>query len=677
MVTNRLIHELSPYLLQHAHNPVDWFPWGTEAFEKAKREGKPIFLSIGYSACHWCHVMEKESFESESIAKLLNDHFISIKVDREERPDVDGLYMTAVQMITGRGGWPMSVFMDENGRPFYAGTYFPPQDKYNMPGFGRVLTSLSHMWTNRRDELFQSAKEITESLGKSEQLPLIEGQQFSLDTADQAVKMLVDRLDSVHGGFSAAPKFPGTMGIQFLIRHHHFSPNESTKKAIELSLTKMANGGIYDHIRGGFARYSVDAEWHVPHFEKMLYDQALLSRAYTEAAISLESEHFRQVSIGVLDFVLQELLESEFGYFYSALDADSEGIEGKFYSFTKKEIEEILPAANVPFFCEYFNVTDSGNWEHTNVLRILTPFSVLCRRFNIELIEGQRILNESISLIKSYQNNRIRPGLDDKQLTGWNALMASSFAYAGFHFNRKDYLAVAEKSIDWIWATMFDGKTLYRVFKNGIKTTPGFIEDYGNLLFALVDGAQWTGRTDWLIRAEILAKITIDEFYDYEEGGFFVSPNSGETLIVKQKDFYDNAVPSGNSSALWALTHLFQLTHNELYEKILLDAEKRFSQPIKNYLSAFGWVGCAMFERIKREKEVILLGDKKEIEKKWLQKIREKLFPGTRILFGESVDFPVYVGKQVPNIGVSAFICENFVCHTPITHPKEFETNMF
>lgn len=668
--TNRLINETSPYLKQHAHNPVNWFPWGTEAFDLARKENKPVFLSIGYSACHWCHVMERESFENELTASILNQNFISIKVDREERPDLDGIYMTAVQMMTGHGGWPMSVWLDQDGRPFYGGTYFPPEDRYQLPSFNKVLLALADMWKNRHSDLMKSAAGLTSELEKAGSVP--SGKfRLSKDLLDEAAKNLAVRLDTIHGGFGHAPKFPSSMSLQFLLRHFHFTSDPNSAKAVTLSLDKMAAGGIYDHLGGGFSRYSVDAEWHVPHFEKMLYDNALLIRMYTEAFLKFENDAYKIIATESSEFVLKEMTQPE-GGFYSTLDADSEGVEGKFYCWTYEEFKSALPESDLKIMCDWFDVNESGNWEHTNVLRRVKPAEKIAAENGLSLSDLSELVKRNREKLLSEREKRIRPARDEKILTSWNGLMISALAYAGFFLRRPDFLSGAEKAAEWIWQTQFRDNVLYRVYKDGKSTIPGFSDDYGHFLLAITELAMYSEHLIWLERAKILADILIQKFRDESGGGFFVTASNSEKLIIRNKDFFDNAEPSGHSSISWALQILGRLTGEKVYTDTAVQSQELLSGQVKSQPGGFGWMACSMIESVYQGKELVLVkgADSPDL---WIEKIRSKFRPGTVFISGNgNENFAVFSGKQPVNGRTTLFSCENYVCQAPKTDPESW-----
>ncbi|MCA0446635.1 MAG: thioredoxin domain-containing protein [Bacteroidetes bacterium] len=668
--TNRLIHETSPYLKQHAHNPVNWFPWGTEAFDLAREENKPIFLSIGYSACHWCHVMERESFEDELVASILNSNFISIKVDREERPDLDGIYMTAVQMMTGHGGWPMSVWLDQDGRPFYGGTYFPPTDRHQLPAFKKVLLALSDMWRNRHSELMTSATGLTSEIEKA---VTVSSGKFSLTGSliNEAAKKLSARLDSVHGGFGHAPKFPSSMSLQFLLRHFHFTSDADSAKSVTLSLDKMAAGGIYDQLGGGFSRYSVDAEWHVPHFEKMLYDNALLIRIYTEAWLKFGNESYKTIVTESADFVLREMTQPD-GGFYSTLDADSEGIEGKFYCWTFEEFKSSLPVSDLEVMCAWFDVSEAGNWEHTNVLRRVKPAEQIASEHGLSLAELLMKVERNRQILFSDREKRIRPARDEKILTSWNGLMISALAFAGFSLGRPDLTREAEKAAEWIWQTQFRDQVLYRVYKDGKSRITGFSDDYGHYLLAIIELGMYSEHLIWLERAKNLADILIQKFRDESDGGFFITASDSEKLIIRNKDFFDNAEPSGHSSIIWAMQILGRLTGNKDYSETALMGQELLSGQVKSQPGGFGWMACSMIESVYQGKELVLLKgiDSSDL---WIKKVSSVFRPGTIFITGTgSEDFAIISGKQPIGGKTTLYSCENYTCESPLTDPEKW-----
>ena len=483
--TNRLINESSPYLQQHAHNLVDWYPWGDEAFEQAKKEDKPIFLSIGYSTCHWCHVMERESFENEQIAKIMNEHFISIKVDREQRPDVDQIYMNAVQLMTGSGGWPLLVFLTPDGEPFYGGTYFPPKDSYGRPGFERLLLSIADAWKNRRQELVDSASNLIELL-KSPSGP-VEKRKLSPQILTGAFKYFKDSFDAANGGFGGSPKFPQPTNLSMLLCYWYRTGDEQSLQMVEKTLDAMAKGGIYDHVGGGFHRYATDTRWLIPHFEKMLYDQALLSKVYLQAYKITGNKKYAEISKKIFDYVLRDLIDSK-GGFYSAEDADSEGVEGTFYLWEPKQIASILDKDQAKLFNVYYGVTKSGNFEeHKTILNISTSIEQLGKKFNRNPSEIENILTDARAKIFKKRQKRIRPHRDDKVITAWNGLMISSLAYGGAVLQEEKYIAAAKRSAEFILSTLYKDGRLMRYYHDGRAVEKAFLDDYAFMILGLLD----------------------------------------------------------------------------------------------------------------------------------------------------------------------------------------------
>ncbi|HEY4387069.1 MAG TPA: thioredoxin domain-containing protein, partial [Ktedonobacteraceae bacterium] len=568
--TNRLIHETSPYLLQHAHNPVDWYPWGEEALTKAKQEDKPILLSIGYSACHWCHVMAHESFENEQIAALMNQEYVSIKVDREERPDIDGIYMQAVQAITHQGGWPMTMFLMPDGRPFYGGTYFPPKDRQYgaqmMPGFPRVLLTMANAYREQHAELEEQAESLANFLRQGSSAPL-KARAARQGTEAPAVEMLVQASQSIisefderHGGFGLAPKFPNTMSLEFLLRMHlHQQRGEisseireatahSELEVVESSLRHMAEGGIYDQLGGGFHRYSVDAHWLIPHFEKMLYDNALLSRLYLHTYVVTGEPFYRRIAEETLDYVVREMLSPE-GGFYSTQDADSEGKEGKFFVWTPREVEQILPPEISRTFMRYYDVSAMGNFEGKNILHVSQSEQELAEVEDISLEVLRARLKQGRELLFQAREQRIKPGRDEKILTSWNGLMLRSFAEAARYLNRPDYLQVAQRNATFLLAAMRQNGRLLRTYKDGRAHLNGYLEDYAFLADGLLALYEASFDPRWFREARELMDQAIVLFADEQHGGFFDTGKDHETLVSRPKDIMDNAIPAGNSIA--------------------------------------------------------------------------------------------------------------------------------
>ncbi|HYH55380.1 MAG TPA: thioredoxin domain-containing protein, partial [Anseongella sp.] len=545
---NRLANESSPYLLQHAYNPVDWYPYGEEAFEKAKREDKPVLVSIGYAACHWCHVMERESFEDPQVAAIMNEHFVNIKVDREERPDVDHIYMDALQAIAGSGGWPLNVFLTPDKRPFYGGTYFPPRRAFNRASWTEVLVSLSEAYKNSRGEVEQQAETLTSHLQQSNafgtgvSVPDI----FRTSKLDDAVVNILKNADREWGGFGRAPKFPQTFTISFLMQMSHLKGNEEALGQALLSLDKMIYGGIYDQLGGGFARYSTDAEWLAPHFEKMLYDNALLVSTLSEAYQLTGKEVYRRTIAETIAFVERELMHPE-GGFYSALDADSEGEEGKFYVWDHAEVMEIL-GADGELFCRYYDIKPGGNWEGHSILRILKEESSFAAEAGLSAEELRSRLEAGKVRLMEVRSGRVRPGLDDKVLLGWNALMNTALSKAYAATGEEGYRERAERNMEFLLKAFPAGDgTVHHTWKNGSARHPGFLDDYAYLIAALMELAQVTAKFEYLDRAETLASVVLDNFADESSPYFFYTHKDQGDVLLRKKEIYDGATPSGNA----------------------------------------------------------------------------------------------------------------------------------
>jgi uncharacterized protein len=560
---NRLADETSPYLLQHAHNPVDWYPWGKEAHQRAKAEDRPIFLSIGYSACHWCHVMERESFEDPKIAALMNKHFVNIKVDREERPDLDGIYMAAVQAMTGHGGWPMSVFLTPDHKPFFGGTYFPPTDARGMPGFPRVLLSVSQAWEERRDEIVASAGEMTGHLQAMGKVPEGKAGALGFATLDDAARALERVFDPVHGGFGSAPKFPHPMDLRVLLRHHARTGDAAALRNARLTLDKMARGGVYDHLGGGFARYSTDERWLAPHFEKMLYDNALLGTTYLEAFQLTRDPEYARVARETLDYILGRMTSPE-GGFYSTEDADSEGVEGKYYVWKLAEILEVLGPEHGKTFATVYDVTEHGNWEETNILNLPRPIVQAAAALGRLENELRAELAESRKKLLAVRERRIPPAKDTKILTSWNGLMLAPLAEGSRILGEERYLDAARKAGGFLLERMVTPeRRLLHSIRDGRAKLNGYLDDYANLIDGLTRLYEACGEPRWIEAALELADVMIEEFRDPEDGGFFYTGTNHESLIARTKENYDNATPAASAMAITALMRLGALTSRE------------------------------------------------------------------------------------------------------------------
>ena len=655
---NHLIHETSPYLLQHAENPVDWYPWGEEAFEKARRENKPVLLSIGYSACHWCHVMAHESFEDEQIAQLMNENFVNIKVDREERPDLDQIYMSAVQMMTHHGGWPMTVFLTPDAVPFYGGTYFPPQDRYNMPGFPKVLIGVAEAYRDRQDDIRETGTSLVNELKR---LSATGGSDYpiELELLDAAYAGIVRTYDSINGGFGGAPKFPPAMTLEFLLRTHARTGNRDALEMVSHTCRKMANGGIYDQLGGGFHRYSTDARWLVPHFEKMLYDNALLSRLYLHYFQVSEEAFARETVEGILDYVLREMTHAE-GGFYSTQDADSEGHEGKFFVWTMDEIRSALGEDDARIFSAYYNITDTGNFEGKNIPNVTRTAEP----------EWRASLEESKRKLFGLREQRIKPDRDEKVLTAWNGLMLASFAEAGVVLNRPDYTNAARRNAEFVLSNLRRDGSLLRTWKDGIAKFNAYLEDYAFLIEGLVTLFETTGESRWLNEALALTDRMIREFWDEDAGGFFFTGKSHESLIVRSKDYFDNATPSGNSVAALVLARLATLTNKESYRNLAIAVLREVGDQIRRYPSGFGYALSAADFLLSTPKEIAIVGkDAADISpllgETWRRYLPNKVV-APRIA-GDTATIPLLENRPLVNDLATAYVCEHYTCKQPVT----------
>lgn len=652
--TNRLIDETSPYLLQHAHNPVDWYPWGDEAFVQAKAEDKPVLVSIGYSACHWCHVMEHESFEDEATAVIMNEHFINIKVDMEERPDVDQIYMNFVQLTTGRGGWPMNVFMMPDKKPFFGGTYFPPSSRYGMPSWQQILSSISEAFRLRRDELETSANDI---IGELRRLSIVEASTggLSTDLLDGAFGSYIRTFDTVNGGFGGAPKFPAAMSLEFLLRYHKRTGEDPALAVVTHTLDKMANGGIYDQLGGGFHRYAVDAIWLVPHFEKMLYDNAQLIRVYLHAYQVTGNEFYKRIAVETLDYIRREMLD-ESGGFYSTQDADSEGEEGKFFVWTPEQIAEVLGEDEAAEFCAFYDVTASGNFEGANILNV---------KNSVAIAPG----SDSRAKLFAEREKRIKPGRDEKVLTAWNGLMLAAFADAAAVLGNEEYLLVAKRNAEFIRTELQKDGRLLRTWKEGAAKLNGYVEDYANVADGLIVLYQVSGDVNYLVEARRLADLMITEFWDEENGGFFFTSNDHEELIVRNKDFYDNATPSGNSVAADVLLRLAKLTGEDKYERFAVTTLRLAATQLRRHPQGFGRTLSALEFHLGETREIALLGER---ESSLASDVLQRYLPDAVIAISSDVkaDSQVvsFLAERSQIDGKpTAYVCRDYVCERPVT----------
>ncbi len=674
--TNRLIHETSPYLRQHAHNPVDWYPWGAEAFEKARREDKPVLLSVGYSACHWCHRLREESFENPAIAQLINDNFVSIKVDREERPDVDAIYMNAVQMMIGQGGWPMTVFLTPDQVPFYGGTYYPPEDRHGMPGFPRILISVADAYHKRRDEIMQGASEILTELNRINEVQPQEG-ELSVGMLDHAATVLLRALDQVNGGFGTRPKFPPSMSLSFLLRQYHRTGDEALLAAVELTLDKMARGGIYDQLGGGFHRYSVDDRWLVPHFEKMLYDNALLSRLYLDTFLVTGNDFYRRMATETLDYVRREMTDAG-GGFYSTQDADSEGEEGKFFVWTPEEVAALLGEEDAALFNRYFDVSRMGNFEGQSILHLDDDLFTIAKLMQVTPEKLAEVVERGRQILFEAREKRIKPARDEKILTAWNGLMLRSFAEAARVLNRADYLEVAINNANFLLTHLRraepDGSRLLRTHKDGESKLNGYLEDYAFLADGLLALYEATFDLHWFVEARALADAMIEKFWDEERGGFFFTSTDHEALISRTKDFYDNATPAGNSVASHVLLRLALLTGEEHYRHVAERVLRMLRNAMLRAPNGFGHLLCALDLYLASPYEIAIIGTSSDANTTSLVVGAFSRYLPNRVIALAAPDdaeaprvIKLLAGRSQLDGKPTAYVCRNFYCEAPVT----------
>jgi len=667
---NHLANETSPYLLQHANNPVDWYPWGPAALDRAKAEQKPIFLSIGYSACHWCHVMEHESFENEQIAKSLNEKFVCIKVDREERPDLDQLYMNAVQMMTGRGGWPMSVFLTPELKPFFAGTYWPPRASRGMPGFDQVIDSVANAWKNDRDAAVKSADRITAELRRRDQ-PSAAGETLPADLVAGAARHARQTFDKTYGGFGGAPKFPASMLLQVLMRHWHRQRDRGSINMVKVTLDRMASGGIYDHLGGGFARYSVDARWLVPHFEKMLYDNALLAKTYLEAYQITHDKNYARVVRETLDYVLRDMTDEK-GGFYSTEDADSEGVEGKFYTWNPSQLREVLGKEAAATFARVYDVTDEGNFEHTNILNLPKSIAQQAKLLGREADDLAAELAASRAKLFAVREDRVHPHKDDKVLVAWNGLMIDTMARAGAVLGEPRYVAAADKAADFLLSEVRrdDGRLLH-TWRHGQAKLDAYLDDYACLANGLVSLYEATFDGRRIDQAIELMQTVLDHFADEHEGGFFFTADDHEQLLVRSKDFVDNAVPSGNAIAATVLVRLSKLTGRVEYEDAARGVMLANVRLMQRAPSATSQTLIAVDLHLGPTYEMVLAGDPHDdASRKVLADLRSRFLPNKVLALasdGERAESlaDLVRGKSMLGGAPTLYVCEGFTCQAP------------
>jgi len=663
-VSNRLAQETSPYLLEHANNPVDWYPWGPEALARARRENKPILLSIGYSACHWCHVMARESFEDSEIAALINRDFVAIKVDREERPDLDQVYMRAVQAMTGSGGWPMTAFLLPDATPFFAGTYFPPSDRFGMPSFRRVLTAVTDAFSNRIGEVEATATQVREYLQRPA-VPLAAG---SLTPAllDEAYTRLARDHDPTHGGFGSAPKFPQPMLVDFLLRSHRRTGDPSVLAMAQQTLQAMAAGGMYDQLGGGFHRYSVDERWLVPHFEKMLYDNALLPRAYLDAWQLTGDAGFRRVVEDTLAFVQRELLSPD-GGFYSSLDADSEGEEGRFYVWTPHELELALGVDDATAVARAFDVSDAGNFDGRNILHPMTP-------------DASAVLAGVRERLLAARAGRVRPHRDEKVIAGWNGLMLRAFAEAGRVLDRPDLLSIAEANARFLLSRMRTGERMRRSYKDGRATLAGYLEDQAAVADGLLSLYEATFETRWLDEVRRLMRETLAAFWDAPRGAFFDTAADQEQLVVRPQDVTDNATPSGTSMAVDVLLRGGRLLGEDSWIAIARSSLERLAPTAAKAPLAFGRLLAALDFELGRPVELAVIGPLADAKTRRLLDVARLRYLPNRLLAaapdGDGRGIPLLAERRALNGAATAYLCEGFVCQSPTTDPAELQRQL-
>jgi uncharacterized protein len=676
--TNRLVHETSPYLLQHAHNPVDWYPWGEEAFQKAKSENKPILLSIGYSACHWCHVMERESFENEKIAALMNDLFVNIKVDREERPDLDEVYMNAVQMLTGRGGWPMTMFLTPEGKPFYGGTYFPPEDRYGVPGFPRILAGVANAYREKPQDVEKSVEQILTALQRMSSST--EAQQpFSPDIIGRSAEQLSRAYDSDHGGLGNAPKFPNAGVYELFLRHYYRSKDQRFLEMVTHTLRKMAEGGIYDHLGGGFHRYSVDEKWLVPHFEKMLYDNAQLVRVYAQVYCATKDPLFKRVVEETMDYLLREMLDQE-GGFYSTQDADSEGEEGRFFVWTPREITEVLGEEASEIFCRIYDVSEHGNFEGKNILHPILTLEQASKLFRRDPKDIEALITNARQALFREREKRIKPFRDEKVITSWNGLMLSGLAEAIRISPRPAYLEAANRTLQFIFTKLFQEGRLLHTYKDGKAKLLAYLDDYAFLAVGLLDLYETTFETSALGRAIELAETMLDEFWDENDGGFFYTGKSHEQLISRTKPVFDGSIPSGNAMATQLLLRLHHFTGKDNYLKSAESVLRAHHNAMESQPFGFAHLLCALDYYLEKPKEIVLVGDREDPNTAELVTQIHSLYLPNKTLqvIGpekslEAVS-PLLKGKTQIRGRPTVYVCHNYTCSAPVTDWQELNS---
>ena len=675
MVENNLINESSPYLLQHANNPVNWYGWNDESLKKAKDENKPIFLSIGYSSCHWCHVMAHESFENDDVAEFMNENFINIKVDREERPDIDDIYQKVCQIATGQGGWPLSIFLTPDQKPFYAGTYFPVLDSYGRPGFGSICRQLSQAWKEKPKDIESSAERFLGALNKAEAIQIPSKLEGAI--LDEAAMNLFQLGDATHGGFGSAPKFPNAANVSFLFRYAKLSGLNKFNEFALKTLRKMANGGIFDQIGGGFSRYSTDAKWLVPHFEKMLYDNALIPVNYAEAYQITKDPFYLEVLQKTLDYVLREMTSPENG-FYSAYDADSEGVEGKFYVWKKSEIKEIL-GNDADLFCLYYDVTDGGNWEGNNILCNNLNISTVAFNFGVSESEVKKIIHSCSEKLLKVRSTRVPPGLDDKVLVSWNSLMITAFAKGYRVTGDVRYLNTAKDCISFIENNLIVNEKLLRTYKNGVAKIDGYLEDYSYFINALLDVFEIEPDEKYLKLSIKLGHHLVNHFWDPKSNSFFMTSDDHEKLIIRPKSNYDLSLPSGNSVSAFVMLRLFHLSQEQSFLEITTKIMESQAQMAAENPFGFGYLLNTITMYIQKPTEITLINtENSEIYKS----LNLDYLPNSILITIQNSSqldalskYPFFEGKLFED-KTSVFICKDFTCSLPLHTIDEINSNL-
>ena len=676
MSENNLGRESSPYLLQHAKNPVHWHAWNEEALARAKKENKPIFLSVGYSSCHWCHVMAHESFEDEEIAKIMNENFVNIKVDREERPDLDDIYQKACQMTTGQGGWPLSAFLTPDQRPFYVGTYFPALDSYGRPGFGSLCRQLAQSWKEKPNDIEKAADSFMQNLGKLQQLTA--PSEIDKSILDEAAINLLQIADTTYGGFGQAPKFPNASNLSFMFRYSKLSGISKFQKFALLTLKKMAKGGIFDQIGGGFHRYSTDARWLVPHFEKMLYDNALLPIVYSEAYQITKDPFFEDVVKKTLDYVIREMTSND-GTFFSAQDADTNGEEGKTFVWKKREIEKIL-GKDSEIFCIYYDVTDGGNFEGNTILANNINASSLGFKFGKSELEIQNLISKCSEKLLEIRSKREQPGKDDKIITSWNGLMVSAFLSGYRITDNSKYLDAAKQSIDFFESNFEKNHILHRTFKNAEPKLNGYLDDYAYMANASIDMFENTSQPKYLLFATNLANYLITHFWDDSSNGFFFTSDNHEKLIMRPKNNYDLSMPSGNSVAAYVLLKLYHITQNKQFLEIAKKIIESQAISAAENPFAFGYLLNVLYLYYQKPTEITIINDKNS---ELVSSLRKKFLPESIMVLVENQNnlellskHSFFSGKEFQNDKTTVFVCKNFSCSLPLSDLSEIEKEL-